>query len=106
MNVQAGDTAMMTDPENYGRLVHVDQPHEDYSFITHQRVWRCTALQTIRCGYVHGGHYGDQPPGQVICAYDRQLRPIRDNDGTDEVIRKVGLPKVNEPAPKQVEHAR
>lgn len=106
-NVNAGDTAMMTDPANYGRLVHVDQQHADFSFTTHQLVWQCTALQTIRCGSVWGGSRGDQAPGTPIIAYDRQLRPIRDTDGADEVEAIAQRKRPAELTPeRQLENAR
>lgn len=48
-----------------------------------------------------------QSPGFIGFADDRALRPIRDSDGTDEILRKVGKPKSNVMAPRrQVEFSR
>jgi hypothetical protein len=45
--------------------------------------------------------------GTTIGCPDAWLRPIRDSDGTDEILLKAGKPRANDLAPKrQVEFAR
>ena len=96
-NVKAGDTAMLIEPSNYGRLVHVEAWDRSASAARCQLVWKCIALQTIRCGNESGDQVADWPPGTSVRTFDRNLRPIRDTDGTDEALvlaeKRDALPK-------------
>jgi len=81
-DVRRGDTAMLTEPSNYGRLVHVNHRHDS-------TYWHVTALQTVALWNLDGPHRPavDYPAGTEFLCFHRYLRPIRDTDGEDEVAK-------------------
>lgn len=84
MNCKPGDLAVIVRSNqisNIGKIVTVLRvyPRAEQSW------WICS-------GSVLHGLYSDWPPGAEVGMYDNHMRPIRDNDGEDEMIRIAGLP--------------
>jgi hypothetical protein len=97
MKIEPGVIAMITEPSNYGRLVHVE-----FRFsATH---WAVTSLQTITLTYTSDNTpAGDWPAGTGVIAPDHVLRPFGGLDATEEASN--ALPNVMVPR-RQVEVAR
>lgn len=88
MNCKPGDIAIFVRndwPENIGGLVRVRRP-----CLTWRGDWECEALSQLRT------ERGSVLPGSLGIAIDSDLRPLRDSDGTDEMLRIAGLPKRDE----------
>jgi hypothetical protein len=90
MNCKPGDTAMGLDPDNYGRLCVVNHPAAGLT----GPGWTCTTLQTWRLT-MNGpdGPRDNYPAGTVFRTLDSQLKPLRDEEGTDEMVRLAGKPE-------------
>lgn len=88
MNCKPGDLAVIVQSIHgqHGALISVekDSGRRDNG----QHWWLCKALQTIRCSngkFIHAGDFG--------YAADANIRPLRDSDGEDEMLRIVGKPQ-------------
>lgn len=102
MNCKPGDLAVIvraTYAENLGRIVHVVEPWPfrgypiGYTMHFRGRKWRiaCDAdwvIEPVGRPLIgaHAGHSWSAAP-------DFCLRPIRDQDGEDEILRLVGKPE-------------
>ncbi len=96
--ITAGVIAMLLDDGNYGRLVHVDEPHP-----TAPGVWVVSALQTVTLACDITMRIDDYPSGTKFIALASLLRPFGGLDAGEEA--RDALP--NSMAPKrQLEHAR
>lgn len=93
MNCRPGDIAVLVNAryeESIGALVEVislDAPRRGLP------TWKCRAISRIKC-------FNDIlltamvcEPGTIVYGPDSYLRPIRDNDGTDEMLTIVGKPE-------------
>jgi hypothetical protein len=97
MKIEPGVIAMVTEPTNYGRLVHVDRRFS----ATH---WAVTSLQTVTLAHTSDSTpAGDFPAGTRFIAPDRVLIPFGGLDATEEASN--ALPNVMAPR-RQVEFAR
>lgn len=94
MNCKPGDLAVIVRPDspNYGRFVTVVAPYDGrlsaqglpFSAVP-DWIAEGHGLVASRGGVVIG-------PTPWVGARDKSLRPIRDNDGEDEMLRIVGKP--------------
>lgn len=91
MNCKPGDLAVIlwtrNYPENIGALVRVlhDSPNGPLPEYGHQ--WSVEPLQRVMTSIGKAG------PGGEFSMPDRFLRPLRDNDGDDEMLRIAGKPE-------------
>lgn len=95
--ITAGVIAMITEPTNYGRLVHVDLRFS----ATH---WAVTSLQTVTLTHTSDSTpAGDFPGGTRFIAPDRVLIPFGGLDAAEEA--RNAFPNVMAPR-RQVEFSR
>lgn len=82
MRCQPGDLAVIVNgaTANVGKLVHVVEQSSAYG----PGWWLVTLLGGTAQGQFPGGAIGPAPGGSI---QDNRLRPLRDQDGTDEVLR-------------------
>lgn len=99
MRCKPGDLAIVTRGPNVGRICKVLErsmlPGHD---------WLCEAMQTFYLGMCFGDRVRgcqDHPAGTRFNSTDTVLRPLRDGDGEDEILRIAGYPACN----NQPEHA-
>jgi hypothetical protein len=84
MNCKPGDLAVIVGgySENYGKFVRViGFDRDDIAD------WECEALQSVM------SNFGIIPTGSIGYSADCYLRPIRDQDGTDETLLWAPVPK-------------
>lgn len=92
MNCRPDDIAIITirceNKANWHKLVKVERP----AFFEPGK-WEVVALQELQALHTHGNYLVKVPAGSrgIIC--DTTLRPLRGDPGTDEVIRRIGLPR-------------
>lgn len=98
MNCKEGDLAMIVvadgDDRDLGKVVRIVEPGEDWAHLNDTRFhWAVDTLgQRMWCK--NPGVYSDGK--ELIDIPDAELRPIRDSDGQDEMLRIAGLPKTKE----------
>lgn len=101
MNCKPGDLAIQVgcDPEDgdlgrqdIGRLVVVIDRGDDWSHVGDHRFhwWIKPASGGLIGCFDEGGKYCLEPECDIP---DEHLRPLRDQDGEDEVLRLVGKPE-------------
>ena len=108
MNCKQGDLAVVVRgryQENLGKIVrcvrlHLDPFHDPDGLELHypqrEPVWvidrrlHCEALVIVNTPF--GEAVAGRVPSTVKMALDSDLRPIRDSDEEDEILRLVGLP--------------
>jgi hypothetical protein len=86
MNCKPGDLAVMirsSHPLNVGRLFEVLDKYR-----CDPGEWRCRALSRVT-----DTDCGPAKAGVVVWADDAGLRPIRPNEGEDEILRIAGKPR-------------
>jgi hypothetical protein len=95
MNCRPGDLAVivrvLTCTENIGGLVRVLEPADAGS-------WYVEALQSLVARGEHDDTKYRLPPGAHGRVSDRNLRPLRDDDGDDETLTWAGRPRELEKA--------
>jgi hypothetical protein len=96
-NCAPGDLAEIIHGPNAGRRCVVESavPREGNPLPRLGWAWYVAPLQPMVAAItVHGFTAGEVvPPGPTVITFDCDLRPIRDADGTDEVLRRVGKPE-------------
>lgn len=93
MNCKPGDLAVIVRcdyPENVGRFVRVVCRADGSEFAWYEgEEWECEpATPVIGLNADGAKTWGLEP----VCLFDAHLRPIRDNDGEDEILRIAGKP--------------
>jgi hypothetical protein len=90
MNCKQGDLAVSTIPTDlYGRFCTVLRPANvgDIDSLG------CSCIKNDSEGAAWHVEFHNPYPGyRFVLFYDKYLRPIRDADGEDEMLRLVGLP--------------
>lgn len=93
MNCKPGDLAVFVKgpPENIGifaRVIKCDWSDNTWTY--------CDASRPVQMwcnGAKDGAYSSTAEAGGNAWLEDRDIRPIRDSDGTDEMIRIAGLPQ-------------
>jgi hypothetical protein len=97
MRCSIGDLCIVvadrTNPANAGALVRVLAAADNDYFDVDQD-WEVEALTTLRYPTAPEPYLQTVLPGEIAGFLDRELRPLRDNDGEDEVLRIAGKPCV------------
>ena len=86
MRCKPGDLAIVVNdiemPQNNGALVRVLCRARPENYLNMQAEWDCEALSTIRID----GYPSILPGGTGFGYRDRELRPLRPDDGQDETL--------------------
>ena len=89
MNCKQGDLAIIVRSlaGNEGKIVRCLRPATKGYYTFHGPRWRIDRILPDDFG------------GTIQSVADCALRPIRDQPGTDEMVRIAGLPRARQPAP-------
>jgi hypothetical protein len=98
MNCKPGDLAVIINnpfPENIGKFVTVIKlanPENFYGGKPGDFCWECESATEVRVFCDDEGKTSVMAKDE-FCMDDFELKPIRDNDGEDEMIRIAGKPE-------------
>lgn len=99
MNCKPGDFAIIIGADSeeekvdLGKPVYIRCPGHSYAKLGDTRhYWECDTLGQSITVYNNFDTYNKSLPGEVVDIADMHLRPLRPDEGEDEILRLVGKP--------------